>query len=211
MKQLLIERPIIFTPTIQNIVEHVMGKDNGNIMLKNVLLTTVEKENGNGRVYPKPLWEREINKFAEKIRQKTTETVGELDHPATAIINLRNGSHAIREVWWDGDQVRCNIEVFCDPGPKGNESGRILGSYLRNGLAVGFSTRGEGSLQQIGEVMEVQSDFQFITLDSVSNPSNAGSWSRLNESQGNNKINPYNRVNNIITEILCAKGSCPIW
>lgn len=210
MKELLIEQPVIFKPNSQNLRE-VNGKDSGgNIMLEDVLVITAENKNGNGRVYPKELWEREIAKFQEKINQHTTETVGELDHPDSTIINLRNGSHAIRKMWWEGNLVKANIEVFSDPGPKGNEAGRIFGSYLRNGLAVGFSTRGEGSLQQKGEVMEVQEDFAFVTIDAVSNPSNHGSYARLNENKNSN-TNIYSNVNNIITDILCSSGKCPIW
>ncbi len=211
MKQLLIEAPIIFKPT-PNQLNEGMGKDNGNILLEGVLIITADKQNGNSRVYKKELWEREIEKFQDKIKNQTTETVGELDHPETTIINLKNGSHCIRKVWWEGNLVKADIEVFSDPGPKGNEAGRIFGTYLRNGLAVGFSTRGEGSLEQNGEVMEVQDDFTFVTVDAVSNPSNQGSWSRLNESNGEkNIVNPYNKVNNILTDILCSNGSCPLF
>lgn len=169
MKQLLVENPIVFRPTSTNIVENI-GNNNGNILLKHVLVITAEEKNGNGRVYPVELWEREISKFQQKIKARTTECVGELDHPDSEIINLKNGSHIIRSLEWEGNEVYADIEVMCDPGPKGNEAGRIFGSYLRNGLAVGFSTRGMGSLKQVGEIMEVQDDFNFITVDAVSNP-----------------------------------------
>lgn len=211
MKQLLIGTPKLFTPTSQNIIEHVNGKDNGNILLKHVLVITAGEENGNARVYPINLWQREVEKFTQKIKNRTSDTLGELDHPETAIINLRNASHAIRSMVWEGNNVYSDIEVFCDAGPKGNECGRILGSYLRNGLAVGWSSRGEGSLEQKGEISEVQDDFCFVTIDAVSNPSNAGSWSRLNEHKNNQKINPYNKIQIIITDILCNNGTCPIW
>ena len=209
MKQLLVENPIVFRPTSTNIVENI--GNNGNILLKHVLVITAEEKNGNGRVYPVELWEREISKFQQKIKARTTECVGELDHPDSEIINLKNGSHIIRSLEWEGNEVYADIEVMCDPGPKGNEAGRIFGSYLRNGLAVGFSTRGMGSLKQVGEIMEVQDDFNFITVDAVSNPSNHGSWSRINESKDLKNINPYSKVNSIITELLCAQGTCPIW
>ncbi len=205
---LLIESPIIYNPK-KSIIEG-LDSSNGNLFLNNVLIITAEEKNGNSRYYPMELWEREISKFQEKIQRSTTECCGELDHPNSEIINLKNSSHVFRKVWWEGKDVRANIEVFCDPGPKGNESGRILGSFLRNGLAVGFSTRGMGSLEQKGDVMEVCDDFSFLTIDAVSNPSNYGSWSKLNESK-ENQINPYIKINSIITDLMCSNGSCPIW
>lgn len=212
MNKILIEKPIIYTPDRQLINEALLKSGNGNLFLNNVLIITAEEKNGNSRYYPKALWEREISKFQEKIEQGTTETVGELDHPDSTIINLKNGSHCFRKVWWEGNNVKANIEVFCSSGLEGNEAGRCLGSYLRNGLAVGFSTRGLGSLKEIEEgMMEVQDDFSFLTCDAVSNPSNFGSWSKINESKINKISDPYVKINSIITEILCSNGTCPIW
>lgn len=207
-RKLLIGAPKIISPKSQNIVEAIESSNNGNILLKNILVITAEEENGNGRYYPKKLWERELNKFVQKIQESTTETVGELDHPESQIINLKNGSHIVRSLRWVGDEVRADIEILCDTGPKGNEAGRILGSYLRNGLAIGFSTRGLGSMEQKGDIMEVQDDFEFLTIDAVSNPSNQGSWGRLNENKQSK--DPYYKVHSIITDILCSNGSCPI-
>ena len=209
---LIVSKPIIYKPNKQVITEAFKVSNNGNLFLNNVLIITAEEKNGNSRYYPKDLWDREISKFQEKIEQGTTETVGELDHPDSIIINLKNGSHCFRKVWWEGNNVKSNIEVFCSEGPEGNAPGRCLGSFLRNGLAVGFSTRGLGSLKEISEgMMEVQDDFCFLTCDAVSNPSNFGSWSKINESKQNSTINPYNKVNSIITEILCSNGTCPLW
>ena len=70
-----------------------------------------------------------------------------------------------------------------------------------------------GSLKQMGEVMEVQDDFELLTWDLVSNPSNPDSWMKngmLNESRTTH-LNEYARTNSIITEILCAKGTCPLF
>src|ERR1022692_1682946 len=136
---ILIEKPIIYKPDPKIIVEGLRGNNNGNLFLNNVLVITAEEENGNQRYYPKKLWERELDSFSKKIQQATTETCGELDHPDSMIINLKNSSHCFRKVWWEGNDVKANIEVFCAAGLEGNECGRILGSFLRNGLAVGFS------------------------------------------------------------------------
>jgi len=208
-KQLLIETRQ-FVPKPVKLLEG-MNK-NGNIFVEGIL-ATVEVKNGNGRYYKRELWEREINNFQNKISQKSTETCGELDHPDSQVINLKNASHAIREVWWRGDEVWGKVEIFSDSGDMGTTSGRIAGALVRNGLLIGISSRGMGSLKQMGEVMEVQDDFELLTWDLVSNPSNPDSWmvnGALNESRST-YLNEYSRTNSIITEILCAKGTCPIF
>lgn len=207
--QLLIEtRSFIPKPVI--LLEN-QGRG-GNVFVEGIL-ATVEVRNGNGRYYPKQLWEREINKFNQKIKQNSTECTGELDHPNSQIINLKNVSHAIRKTWWDGDNIMGLIEIFSDQGELGTTSGRIAGALIKNGLNVGISSRGMGSLEQVDEIMEVQDDFSLLTWDLVSNPSNPNSWmkksSSLNENQSQT-TNPYNKVNSIIMDILCSKGTCPI-
>ena len=180
---------------------------------KPVKLVEGFNKNGNGRYYKRELWEREIDNFVRKIKQHSTETVGELDHPDSQVINLRNASHAIRELWWKGDEIHGKVEIFSDPGELGTTSGRIAGALVRNGLIIGISSRGMGSLKQMGEVMEVQDDFELLTWDLVSNPSNPDSWminGALNESRST-YLDQYARTNSIITEILCAKGTCPIF
>jgi len=105
------------------------------------------------------------------------------------------------------------IEIFSDMGEKGTNAGRIAGALVKNGLNIGVSSRGMGSLKQVGEIMEVQNDFELLTWDIVSNPSNPNSWmtpTSLNESR-TTPLDSYNKVNSLITEILCAKGTCPIF
>ena len=185
--------------------------DSGNLFVRGIL-STVEVKNGNGRYYKRELWEREIDNFQKKIQQKTTETCGELDHPDSQTINLQNASHAIRKLWWEDDEVWGDVEIFCSPGVKGTDAGRIAGAMIHNGLTIGISSRGMGSLKQKGEILEVQDDFELLTWDLVSNPSNPNSWmenNSLNESQIK-LINKYAKVNTIATEILCANGSCPL-
>jgi hypothetical protein len=208
-KELLIETRR-FSPKPVSLLEGM--SNNGNIFVEGIL-ATVEVKNGNGRYYKRELWEREIDHFQQKIQMKSTETCGELDHPDSQVINLKNASHAIREIYWKGDEIWGKVEIFSDPGDLGTTSGRIAGALVRNGLIIGISSRGMGSLKQMGEVMEVQDDFELLTWDLVSNPSNPDSWMKngaLNESRST-YLDEYSRTNSIITEILCAKGTCPIF
>lgn len=208
-KQLLIETRH-FSPKSLSLLEGM--KTNGNVFVEGIL-ATVEVKNGNGRYYPRELWEREIDNFTRKIQMKSTETCGELDHPDSQVINLKNASHAVRELYWKGDEIWGKVEIFSDMGDLGTSSGRIAGALVKNGLLIGISSRGMGSLKEIGGVMEVQDDFELLTWDLVSNPSNPDSWMKngaLNESR-TTFLDPYAKTNSLITEILCAKGTCPIF
>jgi hypothetical protein len=96
------------------------------------------------------------------------------------------------------------IEIL--PTPSGN----ILKELVKAGVTVGVSSRGMGSLEERGGVMEVQDDFELLCWDFVSTPSNPGSYMHtLNEGK-QNVVYDYTNVNKIIHEILCSKGSCPI-
>ena len=201
MKQVLIETSAFSFKPIN--INEGKSSNERNLLVEGIL-ATAEVKNGNGRYYKKELWEREIGNYQKCI--KDNRALGELDHPDSSIINLKNVSHNIKKIWWDGDKVMGAIEIL--PTPSGN----ILASLLSNNITVGVSSRGMGSLKQIGETLEVQNDFELLCWDFVSTPSNPGSYmhviGNINENQQNN--NPYLKVNSIITDILCANGSCPI-
>lgn len=200
MKSLLIET-LPFAVQPQTLTE-TRKSPNGNSIVEGIL-ATVEVKNGNGRYYSKDLWERELDKYNVLIKDR--RACGELDHPDSQIINLKNVSHNIAKIWWDGDNVMGAIEILSTP------SGNILKELINAGIKVGVSSRGMGSLKQVGEVLEVQDDFELLCWDFVSTPSNPGSFmSPLREGLEKSNINPYNKVNSIITEILCSNGACPI-
>jgi len=203
MKQVLIETQYFSAKP----VKLTEGKSStGNPVVQGIL-ATAEVKNGNGRYYSKDLWEREIDKYMENVT--ANRALGELDHPDSSIINLKNVSHNIKKIWWDGDNVLGAIEIL--PTPSGN----ILSALFENNIPVGVSSRGMGSLKQMGELMEVQDDFELLCWDFVSTPSNPGSYMKeagmMNESKQNKQTNKYQKVNSIITDILCSNGSCPIF
>ena len=203
MKQVLIETQY-FTAKPLKLVEGTVPTSNP---LVEGILATCEVKNGNGRYYSRELWEREINKYMENVR--ANRALGELDHPDSSIINLKNVSHNIKKMWWDGDHVMGAIELL--PTPSGN----ILKALFENKIPVGVSSRGMGSLKQMGDLMEVQDDFELLCWDFVSTPSNPGSYMKergmMNESKNPQQLNKYQSVNSIITDILCANGTCPIF
>ncbi len=201
MKQVLIETIPFKVAPIQ--LTEGLKAPSGNPMVQGVL-ATAEVKNGNGRYYPKELWEREIDKYNEMVREN--RATGELDHPDSSIISLKNVSHIIRETYWEGDKVIGKIEILP------TVSGNILKALIENNVQVGVSSRGMGSLKEINEgTLEVQDDFELLCWDFVSTPSNPGSYMRLVKEGKEHKPYLYGKVNSLLTEILCANGSCPIF
>ena len=199
-KKLLIETHTIKVSPSQ-LTENV-NRENGNLMVEGNL-ATAEVKNGNGRYYKKELWDREMEKYDQLVKER--RSMGELDHPESTVINLKNVSHIVTGYNWDGDQLMGTIEIL--PTPSGN----ILKELIKNGVTVGVSSRGMGSLEQNGSVMEVQDDFELLCWDFVSTPSNPGSFMSVLQEGKETITYDYSKVNGIIREILCSKGSCPVF
>jgi hypothetical protein len=201
MKQVLIETQSFQVNPVQ-LTEGIKSPA-GNPIVEGIL-ATAEVKNGNGRYYAKNLWQREIDKYMNVVKEN--RATGELDHPDSSIINLKNVSHIIRNLWWDGDHVVGKIEILP------TVSGNILKALIENNVQVGVSSRGMGSLKPMGEgMMEVQDDFELLCWDFVSTPSNPGSFMHLvKEGKEYNQANRYAKASSILTEILCSKGTCPI-
>ena len=202
-KSLLIEYSI-FTPKSTQLTEGVKGARNLTVQ---GVVQRADSENANRRVYPRRILEKEVEKYiATSIAEN--RALGELDHPESTVINLKNVSHNIKKLWWDGDDLMGEIEVL--PTPSGN----ILFQLFANNITVGISSRGMGSVQALGEgTVEVQDDFELLCWDFVSTPSTQGAFmtpTGLNENFNPN-LNPskYSKVNSIISDIICTQsGVC---
>jgi hypothetical protein len=180
-------------------INESMEKNNGRLLVKGVL-QRAEAKNQNGRVYPKEVLMREAKKYSDvNIRER--RALGELDHPDSSVVNLNNASHNITEMHWDGDDLVGTVEVLSTP------SGNILKELFKCGIKLGISSRGLGSVKQLGEgAVEVQDDFELIAFDFVSNPSTHGAFLKpMNESVQPGLISnstKYEKVNRLITDIL---------
>jgi hypothetical protein len=131
--------------------------------------------------------------------------LGELDHPDSPIINLKNVSHNVINLYWKDKELHGKIEIL--PTPSGN----ILKQLFLNKITVGISSRGMGSVRQIGETVEVQDDFELMCWDFVSTPSTPGAYMEVvNESISHSKPkNKYSKIDSLITEIICNRmGFC---
>ena len=185
-------------------------KENKSLVVKGVI-QRAEAKNQNGRIYPREILVREIKKYAEgPIKER--RALGELDHPESSVINLQNVSHNVTKVKMGGDDVYGEVEILSTP------AGNILKELFRNGITVGISSRGMGSVQENGNgTVEVQDDFELLCFDFVSTPSTHGAFMKpagraLQELQEGKTQLPeykYTNVNNIIRDIICDNtGVC---
>ena len=195
-KQLLVDvRP--FEVSRKKINESIKEND-GRLVVKGVL-QRAESKNQNGRVYPREVLLKEVQKYSEN---QVTErrALGELDPPESSVVNLNNASHNIIEMHWDGDDLLGTVEVL------GTPSGNILKELFRSGIKLGISSRGLGSVEPVNEkegedTVEVQPDFELIAFDFVSNPSTHGAFMRpVNESV--QPKTPENNIERIVNSIM---------
>jgi hypothetical protein len=154
-------------------------------------------KNQNGRIYTKPILERECQKYIKEFVE-IGNAFGELDHPESAVVSLKNASHVVKGLWWDGDELMGKIELLNTP------AGNIVKEIIKGGHTIGISSRGTGSVKQTNEgTLMVQDDFDLVCWDFVSNPSTHGAFMKplhLNESK--NPTVKYLKLNTIINDIL---------
>lgn len=196
-KQLLVD--IMSFNITPEMINESMDKNNGRLIVKGVL-QRADSFNQNGRKYPKDILMREAKKYADvNIRER--RALGELDHPDSSVVNLNNVSHNITEMHWDGNDLVGTVEVLSTP------SGNILKELFKCGIKLGISSRGLGSVKQLGEAeVEVQNDFELIAFDFVSNPSTHGAFLKpIHESVQRGRVvtsNKFDKINRLITDIL---------
>jgi len=134
--------------------------------------------NRNGRVYPERILKREADNYKKMIDKGTS--LSELNHPESSLIDLDRASHIITEIWWEGPVLLGKLKLLTSPGfhERGivSTKGDLAANYLRQGVTLGISSRGVGSLKKVGEQNEVQDDFELICFDLVSSPSTPGAY-----------------------------------
>ena len=151
--------------------------------------------NGNKRVYPLEVLQREVKRYKEIVDDN--RALGELDHPDSSIINLANVSHMVVNIWMEGPEVMAKCKVLDTP------SGQILRSLVDAGVKIGISSRGMGSVrEQMGKTI-VEDDFQLICFDIVSEPSTPNAFMALSEGKlMNEQVAKTNKIINLMNEII---------
>ena len=191
MAQLLIE----VTP-FNSILKESKEKP-GVYEVEGIMQRAVSK-NQNGRTYSKAILERESEKYIEEF-VKNGNAFGELDHPESPIVSLKNASHIVKELWWKGNDLMGRVELLNTP------AGNIVKEIIKAGHTIGISSRGTGSVQQTNEgTLEVQPDFELVCWDFVSNPSTHGAFMNpVSLQEGKvTKVSKYQNLDSIINDIL---------
>lgn len=164
----------------------------GGMMLSGVI-QRADARNGNGRIYPHSILSREMETYKQLVQER--RALGELDHPDQSVINLKNVSHLVTEVWWNGKDVMGKIQVL------GTPSGQVLKELVNANVKIGISSRGTGSVRESRGETIVEDDFQLICFDIVSEPSTHGAF-MFQERKGNVNENKQTKVSNLIKDIL---------
>lgn len=213
MKNLLIETELIKVE--RSALLESMQKNDGRILIPNMILQRADTPNKNRRVYSKRILERETSKLLEGVRSIGSRgIIGELDHPESNTVNLKNACLGILDCRWgkqNPNDLLGDVEIL--PTPSGN----ILKEILLAGYVAGISSRGLGSVKQLYEgddpdLTEVQDDFELVCWDGVSDPSTHNAYFKeIHEGReiGNLPENKYLKAQVLMTDIICdLAGVC---
>lgn len=186
-----------YTP---DMIKETREVNDGKVVVKGILQKS-DTLNQNGRIYPRIVLEREIRNYQKFIIEN--RALGELDHPDSSVVNLKNVSHIIREAHLDGDVVYGTVEILDTP------SGKILQSLIESGVKLGISSRGVGTTKKQEDYQIVQDDFQLICFDFVSEPSTPGAFMmaegrQINSEELQKVFNKSDRIDRILNDILAS-------
>jgi hypothetical protein len=179
------------------------AKDANKPIVVKALLQRADALNQNGRVYPRPILEREVTNYKKAIGEG--RATGELDHPESSVVSLQNVSHILRDVWWDGDDVMGTVEILSTP------KGKIAMDLMEAGVKLGISSRGVGETMQNDEGHDVVDEsFMLVAFDLVSEPSTHEAWlmregKEISMDAVRKMVPKVDRINRLINEILGNK------
>ena len=175
------------------------ASSNGGKYIMRGILQKANTLNQNGRVYPLDILDREVRNYQKFIAEN--RALGELDHPDSSVVELKNASHIVREAYMQGDICYGSVEILDTP------SGKILKSLVDSGVTLGISSRGVGSTRKEGDYQVVQDDFQLICWDFVTEPSTPGAFmmkegKEINENDLNRHFTKSDRIDRIFNDII---------
>lgn len=162
----------------KNIITEIKNNDTDQDFILYAVLQKYDTPNKNGRTYPESVLKREDRKYQDVIKRGSA--LNELNHPSSSLIDLDRVSHKILETWWEGKTLMGKIQLLLSPGFKKmgivSCKGDQAAMLLLNGVTLGISSRGVGSLKQIKGQNIVQDDFELVCFDLVSSPSTPGAY-----------------------------------
>ena len=167
---------------------------NGGMVLSGKL-QEADVQNGNGRVYPHKVLVREVENYKKLVKEN--RALGELDHPDDSVINLKNASHMVTAIWMEDKAVMGKVKVL------NTDAGKTLRALVEDGVKLGISSRGMGSVSESGGSVVVQEDFQLICFDFVSEPSTPNAFMMKEAKDYNNRVfTKADRINRLLNEVL---------
>lgn len=167
---------------------------NGNAMYLTGVMQRADAKNGNGRVYPRHILRREIENYKKIIGEK--RALGELDHPDDSVINLKNVSHMVVDVWWNNDDVMGKIKILDTP------AGKIAKDLINSGVTLGISSRAMGSVKETKGMVTVEDDLQLICFDLVAEPSTDKAFMHLSEAKRAPVTTKADKLNRLLNDIV---------
>lgn len=153
------------------------------------IFSTIGEKNVNGRVYPRHIWENQVQEYQNKIKNNSSDTLMEYTHPAREYVDYEKAVAKIVSLSIDesGRYVMGKAKLLNTP------TANILKSLIDEGISIGVSSRGVGEVQN-----GIVTDYKLITYDIVPNPSDYNAHTKgLNESFDNGiLVGKKFRINN---------------
>lgn len=154
----------LITETIQDINILTEEKNGQKHYFIEGIFMQAESKNRNGRVYPIAVMEKELGRYNSDY-VKTNRAMGELGHPEGPTVNLERVSHLIKDLRLEKNDVYGKAKILDTP------YGKIVRNLIDEGVKLGVSSRGMGSLKEQDGVNVVQEDFMLAAVDVVADPS----------------------------------------
>jgi hypothetical protein len=183
----------------RNLIRECIEKDPRAQVVLSGIIQRADCENQNKRIYPFPILQREVENYQKMVREG--RAVGELDHPESSIVSYKNASHVMRELWWEGKDVKAKVELLDTP-----EGDRVR-ALLKAGVPIGISSRGVGSTKENHSGFDVvQEDFQIICWDIVAEPSTPGAFLMTEGRVPAPTFEKADRIFRALNDIVIGKG-----
>lgn len=160
-------RLLVETPAAEDQFEYVVEEKSGNqpstMYIKGPYMQC-EEVNKNKRIYDSGEMDKEVNRYITEM-VRTNRSMGELNHPTAAEVNLERACHLVTELSRQGNVYYGKSKVLTTP------MGQIVRSLINDGVKVGMSSRALGKLEECGNGVNRVKDFRLVAVDCVADPS----------------------------------------
>lgn len=180
MMRVIVEEP----KKIKGTIKESKDTNSSDFYIEGIFATT-DTKNVNNRVYPREIWQKAIENYMVHIKTPTTRSLMEWEHAEADYVNPMNSVAMIESLYLEGNYVMGRAKLLNNP------KAEILKDIIRNGISIGVSSRGIGDFDHQGRVF----DFELITFDCVSEPSDTNAYVNSKNFKNGVKINESYRRN----------------